>query len=425
VIRLKSKNFVIILFTQIIGLLASGILSFAMALHILDTTGSAAIFSTILSISFIPTIILGPISGALADRLPEKALLMFADTTKAIIVTLLGIFLFTDNAPALLIAIVLTIITTLTTWYHPIVSAILPKILNKEELIKAAGMVQSVKSLARFAAPALGGLVYSLIGIYTLVIGIGVLYVISMLSNFFLQLPPKKKEFEGGILNGIGHDLKAGLIYITKTDKEVRDLAVMAGVVVMIFYSSLTVAFPFIGRVILEINEQQFGVAQAVTGIATLFGALFATRPKIKRFLTRSHLTGWVFAMALVSLPIGISMIPGLNLSNELSFFIFTSGFFLTMAAIAIINMIKFTTIQKNAPQDMVGKVIALSMSITVIGIPVAQLIKGELLERVVDGYLSLHVLFLSLSVITFIVGFIRCFLKRLREGKVDGKYGT
>ena len=406
--RLKNKNFILILFTQVVGLLASGILNFAMALHILDTTGSATIFSTILSISFIPTIIFGPISGALADRLPEKALLMFADTTKAIFVILLGILLFTGNATVILIGVVLTIMVTLTTWYHPIVSAVVPKIMEKDELVKANGMIQSVKSLARFAAPALGGLLYGVIGIYTLVISIGVLYIISMLSNFFLDLPKHEKELENGIFGGIGTDLRAGLTYIMKTDKEVRDLAIMVGIVVTIFFASLTVALPFVGRVILEINETQFGIAKAATGISTLFGALFATNKKIKPFLTPKHLTGWIFALAFLSLPIGISMIPGLNLSNEVTFLIFTSGFFFVMAIIAIFNLIKFTTIQQNAPRDMVGKVIALTMSITVIGIPFAQRLMGELLENIVDGYFELHILFLGVSILIFVIGLAR-----------------
>jgi hypothetical protein len=60
----------------------------------------------------------------------------------------------------------------------------------------------------------------------------------------------------------------------------------------------------------------------------------------------------------------------------------------------------------------MVGKIIALAMSITVLGIPLAQRIMGALLEHVVNGYLELHILLLSVSVLILIIGFARRLFK-------------
>lgn len=48
---------------------SSNILQFTLALYILEKTGSALVYASILSIIVIPRILLTPISGVVADRL--------------------------------------------------------------------------------------------------------------------------------------------------------------------------------------------------------------------------------------------------------------------------------------------------------------------------------------------------------------------
>ncbi|MCL2559044.1 MAG: MFS transporter [Turicibacter sp.] len=413
---MKSKDFRIILFTQIVGILCSGLLNFAMALHVLDLTGSATIFSTIVSISFIPTIIVGPIGGILADRLPKKKLLMIADTVKACLVIVLATALFLGIETIVLIGVILTVMITFTTVYLPIVAAIVPSIVDKEDLVKANSLVQSVKSLSRFAAPAVGGILFGLVGIYQLVIGVAVLYIISAMTNFFLRLPENEKGFEGGIFKAIKDDLGVGFTYILKTDPRIFELALTVGLIAMAFFSILTVALPFIGRVVLEVTEFQFGIAQAVTGTAALFGAIFAGQKQVRRFLQPKYVNHWTFVSVLVSIPISLSMLPTLGLPNIGRFVLFTVGLFFTMATFTIFNIIKMAAIQKNAPADMVGKATAITMSITVIPIPIMQRLMGEVLDLVGGNFSGLAMIFFALTFFVFCVGVVKVFWGRRRS---------
>ena len=69
---MRNKNFVIVVIGQIISLFGNAIQRFCMSLYILDLTGSAATFSTILAISNIPYILFAPIAGLLADTVNRK-----------------------------------------------------------------------------------------------------------------------------------------------------------------------------------------------------------------------------------------------------------------------------------------------------------------------------------------------------------------
>ena len=410
---MKSTNFRITLFTQIVGLLCSGILNFAMALHILDLTGSAAIFSTIISISFIPTIVIGPIGGILADRMPKKRLLMIADTVKALLVIILAVAIFLGVETVFLIGFILTVMITFTTVYFPIVAAIVPTIVDKKDIVKANGLAQAVKSLSRFAAPALGGILFGTIGIYYLIMGVAALYVISAVTNLFLKLPEQDKGFDGGVWAAIKNDLGLGFNYILKTEPKIFELALTVGIIAMAFFSILTVALPYVGRVVLGVSEIQFGIAQAATALSALFGAIVAGHSKIKPFLKPKYINHWTFVSAFLSLPMGISMVAAFNLANETRFFIFTVGLFFAMAIFTIFNIIKMAAIQQNAPADMVGKATALTMAITVFPIPIMQRLMGELLEMVTKEYVELSAILFFLTLFVFCIGGVKILFKK------------
>ena len=53
---------------QINSLFANTILRFVLSMYILELTGSASIFAGLLAVSMIPTILLSPFGGILADR---------------------------------------------------------------------------------------------------------------------------------------------------------------------------------------------------------------------------------------------------------------------------------------------------------------------------------------------------------------------
>ena len=65
---LRQRDFIIVLLGQIISLFGNAILRFALPLHLLRATGSAALFGGVSALSFAPMIVLSLLGGVLADR---------------------------------------------------------------------------------------------------------------------------------------------------------------------------------------------------------------------------------------------------------------------------------------------------------------------------------------------------------------------
>ena len=69
---LRSRDFVLLVAGQGISLFGNMMLRFAMSMWVLDETGSATIFASIMAVSIVPTILLSPFGGVLADRVNRR-----------------------------------------------------------------------------------------------------------------------------------------------------------------------------------------------------------------------------------------------------------------------------------------------------------------------------------------------------------------
>lgn len=75
---LLSRDFVLLVAGQGISLFGNVMLRFAMSMWVLDETGSATIFASVLAISIVPTILLSPFGGVLADRVNRRTIMVAA-----------------------------------------------------------------------------------------------------------------------------------------------------------------------------------------------------------------------------------------------------------------------------------------------------------------------------------------------------------
>lgn len=76
---LRSRNFILLVAGQGISLFGNMMLRFAMSMWVLDETGSATAFASILAISFVPMILGAPFGGVLADRMNRRTLMVILD----------------------------------------------------------------------------------------------------------------------------------------------------------------------------------------------------------------------------------------------------------------------------------------------------------------------------------------------------------
>lgn len=77
--KLFTKNFTLLILGQLTSLFGNYILRLALSMYVLEITGSATTFATVLSIATIPTILLSPLGGILADRANRRNIMVTLD----------------------------------------------------------------------------------------------------------------------------------------------------------------------------------------------------------------------------------------------------------------------------------------------------------------------------------------------------------
>ena len=398
--RLKL-SFYIIVTSQAISMIGSTVLRFTISLHVLDLTGSAEIFATMVAVSFLPLIIFQPIGGALADRFSKKMLLVISDSANTLLVGGLAVLLFGGSESVLLLGAAITLLVLISTCYFPTVAASLPALLGPDELPKANGIVQGIRAMATIASPVLAGFLFGAIGVTNLVALCVVIYLISALLNVFIKIPHKPQKAEGGALNAIAGDLKSGMLYITKENTMLLTLAVIVAVINFFYQALLSVTFPFMIRVYLGMSEQLFGFANAAIGASILIGSFAAGR--LKRYMHMRYMPRFFVIQAAATVPIAMAMLA--SWAGALApYLLLTFGFMVIMFTFTLINILAMTHMQTHVPPQMIGKVIGLVSSIVSLPAPAGQFAMGLVIEHLGQAqfvlYLSIVAIVLALSLV-------------------------
>jgi len=140
-----SKDFKILVFGQIISILGSALLRFALSLFVLDMTGRADLFAVLFAISSIP-ILLTPFGGALADRFNRRHLMVLFDVINSVIVLIFYLTLWTEYHSVLGIGVVMVLLSIISAMYSPAVMASIPLLVREQHLEQANGIVNGVQA---------------------------------------------------------------------------------------------------------------------------------------------------------------------------------------------------------------------------------------------------------------------------------------
>jgi MFS family permease len=165
----SPRDFNLVVLGQIISVVGSSLLRFALSLYVLDRTGRADIFASLYAISSIP-LLLAPLGGALADRFNRRNLMVIFDLANGAIVLFLILCMQAGSTSIAVIGVVMVLLSIVGSFETPTTSASIPLLVEESKLEGANGIVQAVQALSGVAAPILGGILYRMIGVQQLTV---------------------------------------------------------------------------------------------------------------------------------------------------------------------------------------------------------------------------------------------------------------
>ncbi|HAX73717.1 MAG TPA: MFS transporter, partial [Firmicutes bacterium] len=270
--KLFTKNFTILIIGQIISLFGSSIQRFAMSLYLLDLTGSASIFATILAISMIPIVLISPIAGILADRGDKKKLMVFLDLISGLLLIGYAVIVLKGQDHTIVITLVMVILSTITTIYQPVVNTCIPIIVEKENLVRANAFIQQVSSLSNFLGPILAGILYGFFGIFGVITLNIISFLFSALLELFLTIPHQKSEQKESFKKVFMSDMTQSYTYLKHKNKIVFRMLLFSGLYNLFLVPVFSVAAPYLIKVTFGLSDQIYGLAESMIALGMIFG---------------------------------------------------------------------------------------------------------------------------------------------------------
>lgn len=375
-----TKSFWLVVIGQIISLFGNSVVRFALPIHLLNVTGSAATFGFVTGFSFLPMAIMSPLGGIIADRINKRNIMVFLDFFTSGL-TVLFLILYGKVNLIGLILVFLFILYGIGGAYQPSVQASIPVLVQPERVMSATVIINMVSSLSGLLGPALGGIAYSLWGIYPVLYAAAICFFLSAVMEIFIQIPFAKREKSMSILRETKDDLLQSITYITKERTELAKVTLCCTGVNLILSSLIMIGLPVVVLQQLAFASGEasrlYGYMQATLAVGGLIGGMTAgilgSKLKLSESWKQLNAAGFLLA------PMGIVLMT--NCPPYLAYIVLTTAGMAIMAFASIYTIQMISYVQITVPQEIVGKVISWIIAASTCAQPLGQVIYGFLFE--------------------------------------------
>ena len=362
------KNFYKLWLGELISSIGSGMTAFALSVYVYKKTGSVSYVSLITLLSFMPSIILSPIGGLLADRYDRRLLMIIGDLFSG-----LGLIYILWNIQAGEKSIVpiflgITFSSIFTSLLEPSYRATLTDILDEENYAKASGLIQAAGSAKYLISPVIAGMILSVADIRVILLLDILTFITTCLMIFLVrksmnsEMQNYKKDSFKGLLEGL---------FIIKENRGVYSL------VIIMFFVCFFMGFIqiLIRPMILALSSvKTAGMMESLCAAGLLIGSLWIGIAGIKKNYSK------ILAVACFFCGIFMSM-TGVN-ENLAIIGISTFLFFSTLP---FMNSCADVLVRVSVPNELQGRVWGLISLITQMGTVTAYIISGVMADYIFE----------------------------------------
>ena len=362
------KNFYKLWLGELISSIGSGMTAFALSVYVYEKTGSVSYISLITLLSFMPSIILSPIGGLLADRYDRRLLMIIGDLFSG-----LGLIYILWNIQAgeksiVPIFVGITFSSIFTSLLEPSYRATLTDILEEENYAKASGLIQAAGSAKYLISPVIAGMILSVVDIRVILLLDILTFITTCLMIFLVRKSMNsetqnyKKDSFKGLLEGL---------FIIKENRGVYSL------VIIMFFVCFFMGFIqiLIRPMILALSSvKTAGMMESLCAVGLLIGSLWIGIAGIKKNYSK------ILAVSCFFCGIFMSM-TGVNKNLA----IIGISTFLFFSTLPFMNSCADVLVRVSIPNELQGRVWGLISLITQMGTVAAYIISGIMADYVFE----------------------------------------
>lgn len=379
--KLFTRNFTLLILGQVSSLTGNYTLKFALSMYVLEQTGSASIFAGMLSAALLPTVLLSPFGGILADRANRKHIMVALDALSGLSVLAAGLLL-PLGRELWVIGALLVLLSVLAAFESPTVQACVPQMVSPQNLVQGNAVVSQVSAVTSLVTPFLGSLFYTAFGIGPVFAAAVVCFWLTALLECMIHLEYQKPPRTAGIGAIVREDLAVSAHFLRREQPDILKLLLLAALAGMFVSGTAVVGFPYLVRTVLGLSATYYGAAESAMGAAAILGSLCAGL--LGKKLRVRDMAAIFLSFGLSLFPIGLSFL--LPVGRMARYGVLLFFFCVCQLGVCIFSTYAITLIQQRTPEQLMGKVMSCVFTLSMCAQPVGQVVYGALFDCFSDS---------------------------------------
>jgi len=206
---IKNRNFAFMWFGHLISHAGDAVFMIALPWLMLDITGSKSLTSLVSMSAYLPAVLFGLFAGVVVDRYNRKWIMIYSDTLRALLVSVIPLALIYGFISPLLIGIITFSLSTFSAFFYPARDSLIPHIVTAEELPAANSAISVSGQMSHLLGPLFAGIGISIFGLRHLFTADAISFLFSILLISLIVCPARKVTIEKhppkwqGILEGL------------------------------------------------------------------------------------------------------------------------------------------------------------------------------------------------------------------------------
>lgn len=359
------KKFLMIWVGELISSIGSGMTAFAVSVYVYQVTGSATWVSIAVLLAYLPTILLSPVGGVLADRYDRRLMMILGDFLSALGLLFILLSFQTGHTGVAFVLIGITVSSVFVVLLEPAYKATVTDLLTEEEYAKASGLVQMAGASKYLISPFIAGLILAVSDIRTILwIDIATFFVtvlvIAVVKKSIQVVKPNRDHFH------FFKEFKEGIQSIT-SDKTVRNLVWLMGFMCFFLAFIQTLMTPMI---LAFADAKTLGIMESISALGMFVGSIVIGILNIKGNYSRVLMIGIMVA--------GVFMALTGTTTNIVMIVVFC---FLFFTALPFVNTAAEVMLRLRIPNEVQGRAWGMISVLTQVGYIVAYAICGVLAD--------------------------------------------
>jgi MFS family permease len=266
---LQSRNYRLYLFGHVISVTGNWMQKLGQAWLVLELSGSGTLLGATLALQHLPTLLVSPWGGLLADRLNKRGILIATQALAGALAIALGLLTAAGAVELWMVMVLAFALGMIHAFDKPARNAFVMEMVGPDRLLNAVMLNGVIANAGRAVGPAISGFVIANIGLEVSFLVNGVSYLAAVLGLLLMRTSELDPAMRAG---RSPRQLREGFAYLRTNPILVGPVALLT--VAGLFAFEWAVTLPLLARETFGGDAQTFGLMFTAMGTGAVIGGL-------------------------------------------------------------------------------------------------------------------------------------------------------